>query len=98
MKLKGKIPAWKLPFSGEIRESSPPSSMRRESARSTHRLPPRLSAMYAALSEENSASIEEIMASIENIYHELEDISEKTKILNGFSKEMTASVDVFHIS
>lgn len=52
----------------------------------------------ATLSEQNSASIEEIMASIENIYHELGDISEKTKILNGFSKEMTASVDVFHTS
>lgn len=52
----------------------------------------------AALSEENSASIEEIMASIENIYRELGDISEKTKSLNGLSKEMTASVDVFHTS
>lgn len=52
----------------------------------------------ATLSEQNSASIEEVMASIENIYHELGDISEKTKILNGFSKEMTASVDVFHTS
>lgn len=52
----------------------------------------------ATLSEQNSASIEEVMASIENIYHELGDISEKTKILNRFSKEMTASVDVFHTS
>lgn len=52
----------------------------------------------ASLSEENSASIEEIMASIENIYHELGDISEKTKTLNAFSKEMTASVDIFHTS
>lgn len=52
----------------------------------------------AALSEENSASIEEIMASIESIYQELGDISEKTKVLNGYSKEMTASVDVFHTS
>lgn len=52
----------------------------------------------AALSEANSASIEEIMASIENVYRELGDISEKTKILNGYSREMTASVDVFHTS
>ena len=52
----------------------------------------------ASLSEENSASIQEMMASIENIYHELGDISDKTKTLNTLSKEMTASVDVFHIS
>ncbi len=52
----------------------------------------------ASLSEENSASIQEMMASIENIYHELGDISDKTKTLNILSKEMTASVDVFHIS
>lgn len=52
----------------------------------------------ASLSEENSASIQEMMASIENIYQELGDISDKTKALNTLSKEMTASVDVFHIS
>jgi len=52
----------------------------------------------AALSEENSASLEEIMASIENIYHELGDISEKTRLLRNLSQEMTASVDVFHLS
>ena len=52
----------------------------------------------ASLSEENSASIQEMMASIENIYQELGDISDKTKALNALSKEMTASVDVFHTS
>ncbi len=52
----------------------------------------------ASHSEQNSASIEEVMASIENIYQELGDISEKTKFLNSLSKEMTASVDVFHTS
>ncbi len=52
----------------------------------------------ASHSEENSASVEEMMASIENIYQELGDISEKTKFLNSLSKEMTASVDVFHTS
>ena len=52
----------------------------------------------ASLSEENSASIQEMMASIENIYQELGDISHKTKALNALSKEMTASVDVFHTS
>lgn len=52
----------------------------------------------ASLSEENSASIQEMMASIENIYQELGDISDKTKALNTLSKEMTASVDVFHTS
>lgn len=39
-----------------------------------------------------------MMASIENIYQELGDISDKTKALNALSKEMTASVDVFHPS
>mgnify|MGYP007125452190 FL=1 len=52
----------------------------------------------ASLSEENSASIQEMMASIENIYQELGDISDMTKALNTLSKEMTASVDVFHTS
>lgn len=52
----------------------------------------------ASLSEENSASIQEMMASIENIYQELGYISDKTKALNALSKEMTASVDVFHTS
>lgn len=39
-----------------------------------------------------------MMASIENIYQELGDISDMTKALNTLSKEMTASVDVFHTS
>ncbi|MCM1411987.1 MAG: methyl-accepting chemotaxis protein [Lachnospiraceae bacterium] len=51
----------------------------------------------ASLSQENSASLEEIMASIENIYDEIGGISEKAKYLEGLSREMMASVDVFHI-